>query len=342
MNRFALWLLLLLAGCVHQPPPPPPAPDIAQLQAQHRYVDALSALDDTAKTAADYDTRRDAVLGAASKYQEQLLLELGELVRHQQFTEAQRMLAEARPQLPPTPELERFADNLESSAASYRQRNLDEIVQLRAAILLKEQPLYRALQKAADSPELQQLIERQRIDAAFFAAQLAQLGARALAQNELTRATQYLGQANQLAPSEELAQQLKRAEQSLAASKQKRQTARSTEREQHYREQSAALQQNIQQRDYVAARAQLEQLKSLGIRSDEVEQMQEELDSAIGRFVDQQIDAGNRLYSDGHLEEALKHWRQAAALTPTPQLTERMEKAQRFIDRLEQLRAKQY
>jgi hypothetical protein len=346
MNIFALWLLLLLAGCVHQPPPAPPAPDIAQLQAQHRYVDALAALDSSARAAPgsipEYDARRDELVEAARVYQEQLLVDAGELARNQQFTEAQRMLADARPQLPPTPELDRFAENLESAAAHYRQRNLDEIVQLRSAILLKEQPLYRALQKAADTPELQQLLERQRLDAEFFAAQLVQLGARALAQNELTRATQYLGQANQLAPSEEIARQLKRAEQSLAASKQKRQTARSTEREQHYREQSAALEQNIQQREYLAARAQLEQLKSLGIRSDEVEQLQEQLDQEIGRFVEQQIDAGNRLYSDGHLEDAIKHWREAAALTPSPQLTERMEKAQRFIDRLEQLRAKKY
>lgn len=341
MNRFALWLLLLLAGCVHQPPPAPPPPDIAQLQAEHRYVAALAALDSTAKNAPDYDTRRAALMTAASDYQEQLLRELGELAKQQQFVEAQRQLAAARPELPASDELNHFADNLDTTATHYRQRTLDEIVQLRSATLLKEQPLYRALTKAADTPELQRLIERQRSDAEFFAAQLSQLGTRALAQNEFARATQYLGQANQLAPSEELAQQLKRAEQGLAASKQKRQTARSTEREQHFRERSAALQQNIQQRDYLAARAQLEQLKNLNIRADEVEQAREQLDEAIAAFVSQQVDAGNRQYSEGHLEDALKHWRQAAALTPSPQLSERIEKAQRFIDRLEQLRAKQ-
>jgi tetratricopeptide (TPR) repeat protein len=342
MIRLTLLLLLLFAGCKQAPPPAPPPPDIGQLQSQHRYVTALAALDDTAKTMPDYETRRAQLLEAAGAYQTQLLLELGELVQQHRFTDAQQRLAEQRAELPPADELDRFATNLDNAATRYRQRSLDDIVQLRGAQLLKEQPLYRALEKAANSSELEQLIARNRADTEFFAAHLAQLGARALAQNEFTKATQYLGQSNQLVPSEAVAEQLKRAEQGLATSKQKRQTARSTEREQHYRERSAALQQNMQQGDYVAARAELEQLKSLNLRTEEVEQTQEQLEKAIATFVAQQVDAGNRLYSDGHLEDALRHWRRAAALAPSPQLTERIEKAQKFIDRFEQLRAKQY
>lgn len=345
--RLAPWLLLLLAGCVHQPPALPPAPDPAQLQAQHRYVSALAALDAGARNipgytgTPQYAERRAALLAAAGEYQAQLLGELKELVTQQQFSDAQQRLADAQRELPPSTELEQFAANLDTAAARFRQRNLDDIVQLRAGILLKEQPLYHALQKAADSPELKELISRQRADAEYFVAQLAQLGARAFAQNEFTRATQYLGLANQLAPSEDLARQLKRAEQALAASKQKRQNARSTEREQHYRELTAAFQQSLQQLEYLAARTQLEQIKTLGIHADEVESAQQQLDAAIRTFVAQRIDAGNRMYSEGHLEEALQHWRQAEALTPSPQLTERIEKAQRFIDRLEELRGRQ-
>lgn len=342
MNRLTLWLLLLLAGCVHQPPPPPPAPDIAALQTQHRYVTALAALDADARNMPDYSERRAALLAAAGNYQTQLLDELKALVTQQQFTGASQRLAEAQKELPQSTELDQFAANLQAAATRYRQRTLDEIVQLRAGILLKEEPLYHALQKAADTPELEALIVRQRADAEYFAAQLAQLGARAFAQNEFTRATQYLGLANQLAPSEELAQQLARAEHALAAGKQKRQTARSTEREQQYRELSAAFQQSVQQLDYLAARTQLDQLKALNIHAEEVESAQARLDGVIHSFVARRVDAGNRLYSEGHIEEALQHWRQAEALAPSPQLTERIEKAQRFIDRLEELRAKKY
>lgn len=341
MKRLVIVLSMLLAGCIHQPSSAPRAPTVEQLRAEHRYVSALKTLDATALNAPDYTQRRTELVEDANAYQATLLDELAESMRQQAFADAERRLADAQRELPSSSELERFSDNLHLAAERFRQRNLDDIVQLRSTILLKEQPLYRALEKASDDDALRQLIERQRADTDFFAAQLEQLGTRALAQNDFTRAAQYLGQANQLKPSDDIAQQLKRAEQALAASKQKRQTARSTEREQHYREASAALQQSMQQSNYAVARSQLEQLKALAIHNDEVDAVQQQLDRAIAAFVDSEIDAGNRLYSDGHLEEALVRWRSAATLAPSPQLTERIEKAQRFIDRFEQLRAKQ-
>jgi len=341
MKVFYLLLLFALAGCVHTPPPsPPPGPDIAELQTQHRYLSALKLLNATARDSADYVSQRDALLAAARAYQAELIGEVRELMQQQQFAQAQEKLALAQIELPISQELEQFSQQLTMAADRYRQRYLEEILQLRSATLLKEQALYNALEKAAGEPELQQLITRQRADNEFFAAQLSQGGARAFAQNEFTKAVQYLGLANQLAPSPALEQQLKRAEQALAASKQKKQTARSTEREQHYRELNAVFLQNLQQLDYAGARMQLEQAKTLGIHGDELEISKEQLDSAIDRFVTQEIDAGNRLYSEGHIEEALARWRRAAVLTPTPQLLERIDKAQRFIDRLEQLRSK--
>ena len=341
MKHLYLLLVLALAGCVHAPPPSAPAaPDIAELQTRHRYLSALKALNTTARDAPDYVAQRNAILAAARSYQTALIGELRDLMQQQQFTRAQEKLDLAEIELPISQEFEQFSQQLATAAERYRQRYLEEAVLLRGTTLLKEQPLYNALQKAAGTPELKALIARQRADTEYFAAQLGQVGARAFAQNEFAKAAQYLGLANQLTPSPELAQQLKRAEQALASSKQKQQTARSTEREQHYRELYAALQQSLQQADYLAARQQLEQAKGLGVHSDELELAQYQLDTAIDRFVAHQVDTGNLLYSEGHIEEALQRWRQAAALTPTPQLIERIDKAQRFIDRLEQLRAR--
>ncbi len=333
-------LLCLLSGCVHMPQAPTPTPSIEQLQAEHHYLSALKTLNANARNAPDYLQQRDAILATARIYQTDLIRELTALMLQQQFAAAQQQLAAAQIELPISRELDQFTEKLATASDRYQQRFLDDIVALRSATLLKEKPLYQALQKSATEPELQQLIARQHADVEFFATQLTEAGTRALAQNEYTKATQYLELANQLMPSPALANQLKRAEQALATSKQKQQTARSVEREQHYRELNAALQQSLQQNDYAAARTQLEQAKTLGVHNDELAAAQTQLDAAIKKFVDQQIDTGNRFYSDGHIEEALNRWHQAAALTPSPELTERIDKAQRFIDRLEQLRVK--
>lgn len=338
MKRFFPLLLVILTGCVHTPQTPAPTVSIEQLQTEHRYLSALKALNTQARNDPHFVEQRDTLLAAARNYQTELIHNLTELMQQQQFAQAQQLLEGAQSELPISRELDQFSEQLYAAKNRYQQRLIDEIMQLRSATLLKEQSLYQALQKAASDPELQQLVARHQADTEYFAAQLSQAGARALAQNDYQKAALYLGLANQLAPSAALAQQLKRAEQALITNKQKQQTARSSEREQRYRELNNAFTQYLQQRDYLNARAQLEQAKLLAVHGDELEAAQTQLDAAIADFVKQQTDAGNRLYSDGHIEEALQRWRQAALLTPSAELTERIDKAQRFIDRLQELR----
>jgi tetratricopeptide (TPR) repeat protein len=335
--------MVVLLGCTPTPkiPTPTPTVNVAELQEQHRYLSALKTLNASARNAPDYIEQRDALLAAARDYQTALIRELSELLQQQQFVQAQQQLEAAQNELPISRELDQFSEQLYAARDRYQRRYLDEILQLRSGTLLKERQLYQALQKAATDSELQQLVAHQHDDAEYFASQLSEAGTRAFAQSDYSKAVQYLGLANQLTPSTALAQQLKRAEQALTASKQKQQNARSVEREQRYRELSTAFLQDLQQRDYAAARSQLDQLKILNIHNDELEAAQSELDSAIHNFVKQQTDAGNRLYSEGHIEDALQRWRQAVALSPSAELTERIDKAQRFIDRLEQLRRQQ-
>jgi hypothetical protein len=61
------------------------------------------------------------------------------------------------------------------------------------------------------------------------------------------------------------------------------------------------------------------------------------LDDAIAVFVAQHTASGDRHYTDGRIEEALQHWRQADLLVSTPELKEKIDKAQKFIGRLQQL-----
>src|SRR6185312_12029616 len=119
-------------------------------------------------------------------------------------------------------------------------------------------------------------------------------------------------------------QQLKTAEQAIVANRQKRQIARTTEREQRYRDLNYALQQSLDQRDFLAARDQLEQARTLGIHSDELDALQKQLDDAIAVFVAQHTASGDRHYTDGRIEEALQHWRQADLLVSTPELKEKI------------------
>lgn len=339
MRHSVLTLTLLLSGCTHLPwQVLPTDTGIEQLCERHSYVTALHALEARKKNTPDYEEKRDAVLKQALQYQNDLLNQAGILIQQQQFINAQNLIAEARPELPPSPALDQFDERFNAARDRYVQRELDELVQTRGPALAKEHAAYQALSKAATDPELQRLVARHQADVDYFAPLIARMGSQALAQNDYAKAAQYLAIANQLTPSPVIARQLKTAEQTIAAGKQKQQIARNNEREQRYRDLNNALQQSLQQRDFFAARDLLEQAKVLNTHSDELDAMQRELDDAIAAFIAQQVDTGNREYAEGHIEDALNNWRQADALTSTPELREKIDKAQKFIDRLEQLR----
>jgi uncharacterized protein YeaO (DUF488 family) len=338
MKLYRLSLLLLLSGCTYLPwKTPPPADNFDSLRTEHRYVSALAVLDTREVNAPDYTARRNALLDEAKEYQTQVLHDVGELAKQKRFAQGQTLLDEATPELPPSDELRTFTDQFQANRDRYVQRILDELYQLRSPQLTREQPLYDALQAAASDPELRQLAERHQQDADFFSRQLAAAGAQALAQKEYTKAAQYLGAANQLAPSSEVAQQLSRAEQALNRNRQKYQAARSAEREQRYRELSTSIEQALQERDYAAAQQLLEQARGLAVHSEELDAYQRQLDTEVATFVKQQTEEGNRRYANGHIEEALQIWRQADLLAPSQELKERIEKAQRFMERYQQL-----
>ena len=335
----ALTLTLCLGACSHLPWQVLPTDlGIEQLCEQHRYATALKALDARKKNTPEYAKKRDAITAQARLYQIDLLNKAYALMNQQQFAKAQILMDTDRTELPASKELSQFDEVFSNTRDHYIQRWLDELALVRASGLAREHAAYEALRKAAVTPELQRLVARHQTDVEYFAPLIADAGTAALAQNDYEKAVQLLSIANQLTPSTTLTQQLKTAEQAIAAGKQKQQIARSNEREQRYRELHNVLQKVLDEKDFFAARDLLSQAKALNTHSDELDAMQSELDNAIAEFVAQQKTTGNKHYADGHIEAALQNWRTANALTPTAELQEKIDKAQKFIDRLEQLR----
>ncbi len=337
-----LCVFFALSACSQLPwQIPPSETSIEQLLQQRRYVTALKVLDSRKYTTLDYAEKRAAILAEIKQYQSELLRQADALMQQQQFAKAEALLEADRAELPASRELTQFDAQFTAARDRYLQRWLDDIVQQRAPALLKERNAYQALSKASNTPELQRAIERHRADVDYFTPLIAKLGAQALAQNDNEKAAQLLATANQLQPSPELARQLKAAEQAIASNRQKQKTARTNIREQRYAELLNALQKSIHDREFFAARDLLAQTRTLNIHTEELDLLNRNLEETIALFASQKVDVGNRDYTEGRIEDALDNWRTANALIPSAELQEKIDKAQKFIDRLEKLQKNQ-
>lgn len=323
----------LLSACTLITPPPPPA-DLAALRQQHQYVAALAHLQPADPT---YLQQRQAILEEATRYQSQLLQSLRLAMDKQDYVSAQNALATALPQLPPNAELTAFQAEFERARGRYVQDKLDDLYQLRGEHLLKEQSLYQSLQGLAGDDDLQVAVARFQADADYFAKLLAAAGNEAMARQDYAAARKYLTTANQLRPSPELGSTIATAVQALETQREKTKQTRLSEREQRYRRIETQLQQALDKSDFAQARTQLAALREVGLHLPEVEDYRLQLNDAIAATVRAETDAGNRSYADGRIEEALVHWRAAADLQPGAELQERIEKAEKFIQRYRDL-----
>ena len=331
-----LVLLLLLGGCGLFKPQT--AIDIDALRTEHRYVSALSALEQNRTKTPDYLQQRQILLDEATLYQSQLLQSLRTLMEQQNYAQAQQLLQQATPELPLNAELTAFVSEFNRDRNRYVQEHLDELYQLRGEHLLKEQPLYQSLIGVASDDELQTAIERYQADVEYFSRLLRTAGTAAMEREDCALARKYLATANQLRPTDEVTAALDACTRTIDTRRERQQQSRASEREQRYRKIEAALQQALAKPDFMAARAQLGTLRETGLHSAEVERYQRQLDDAINTYVNALIDSGNRQYTEGHIEAALENWRNAYALTPTADVKERIEKAEKFIQRYQDLK----
>ena len=330
--------ILALAACTPLIEAPwSPQPTIEQLCNEHRYLSALKALNAHRYIVSDYEARRDAILAQAREYEDRVLRDVAALAGRREFAQALTLLQNAQTELPASLKLSQSREQLTAASEHEERRVLNELLPLKARQLQKDHALYETLQKSAITPVLKDAVARHRADVDYFAPLIARAGQDALETKEFARARQLLSIAHQLTPSPVLEEQRARAEQALSSSRKKKRVAQSAEREQRYRELSNELFESLQQRDFTAAREQLGLARELNIHTEEVENAQRLLDNIIADYVRQQVDAGNKLYTDGRIEEALASWRRADELSPTADVKEKIEKAQKFIGRLQQL-----
>ena len=318
--------------------PPPAVVDIDALRTQHHYASALHALNKQRDKTPAYLDQHQALLDEATLYQSQLLQALRKLMEQQDFAEAQKQLREAIGELPPNAELTAFSTELMQARNHYVKDKLDELYQLRGEHLLKEQPIYQSLQGITGDSELQVAVERYQADADYFAKLLSDAGAEAMQREDYAAAQKYLATANQLRPSAELLAAVDAAKRAIGAHRERELQNRNSEREQHYRKLETALQQSLSKNDFQNARTQLYGLRDIGLHLGDVEQYKRRLNDAIATYVVEQTDAGNKSYAESHIEAALEHWRNAYTLLPAPELKERIEKAEKFIRRYENLK----
>lgn len=334
----ALLLAAALFGTACSPFKAQPDADIGMLRSEHRYVSALAQLEKMRAKNPDYPTQRQEIVEEASLYQAQLLLSLRNLMEQNEFARAQQMLNTAIPELPENAELATFNAEFTRERDRYAQVRLDELYQLRGEHLLAEQPLYQSLQGIAGDYDLQIAVERFQADANYFAKLLREAGLQAMANEDYTAAQKYLATSNQLLPSSEVGAALQEAARAIAQEQEQVQQSHANEREQRYRKFESGLLQAMKTQDYAVARTQLARLRETGLHTSAVDRYRRQLAEAIRAFVNARTDSGNKHYADGHIEAALKDWRKAYALSPSAELKERIEKADKFLERYQNLK----
>ena len=94
--------------------------------------------------------------------------------------------------------------------------------------------------------------------------------------------------------------------------------------------------------DLTKARSVLAELKAVEPKSDKVEQLEAELDGAIGKRVKRGMEESRRLYSQGKIQQALDNWRELNQLDPeNEEIKAHIARAERVLAKLRELSEKQ-
>lgn len=338
MKRHSLLLPLILtaAGCAMHGAVTPDM-SIDELARNHQYNSALVALKQRDRNSPDYRERRHDLQAAARAWEKQLLEELDQLVARKQFAAAQLQLERAVPELPETPALRRYVARFYERRDVFIAEQMVALTRVRGEHLLKEQPYYERLRGVEGDYRVRDAVDRYREDADFFAARLRESGLRAFDTRDWGEAVALLDLSNRLRPNEFTTTHLAAARTQLQAMQDQAQNEQ-RQREHTLRNKLRERFDNaMHENDLKSAENVVRDAAQL-LDPTFTRQLQQQLDEAQQTAATVDIEAGNRLYGEGKVEQALRRWQQAQRYDQSAELEMKIDRAQRLLEHYRELR----
>ncbi len=340
-------MLLQLASCAsYYASRPEVAERIDRWLAEDRYglvLDTIEAMKPNHPQYRLLHRRLPAIRRQAQAYARRMAREALALARQRKWQQALARYDEALAHYPQSRYLKQERARFLADREAWLGRLDRKWLQYQGEWLLKALPLQREI--VATNPRNRVQQERLKKLQALrheTARGLARHGLKAMEQQNFVLASRLLGLANELEPTPRTRIALSRIQtrSARAASHRDEDTRRRLQhlRRQQFRQYLGYFDEAFSRGDWLEARAYLEELRRLDPKSAEVKQRARRLKERIDSHVAQEMERGERQYSQGEFEQALKTWQAVQPLAPdNRRLAENIARARRVIANLRAL-----
>ncbi len=341
-------LLAALSGCTELITIPRAVDDvrIERWLSEQRYGKVLEVLERRAQAGNELDVekRLEEVRARAADYDSEQARIATKLLDADKLNKAEEVINMAIGHYPDGPKLQQAAVRLRA----LRQAKIDaleaQLLLAQADWLAASVPIYERLAKVEPS-NLDAIWQAKRMEQEreHVAQRLASLGLTAHASGNKDAAIRYLKTANQLVPSEpvhDVLAHLGKQEKRKKEQKKAREEKVANEKRREEAEQLAQqARKELQHAQLVSARDHLDQLQDVDPDFYQLDSLRFRLERAIQTRVASLLRTGDDHYADGRIAEAKRVWEAGLKLAPDDaELLARVERAQRVLTRLRQLR----
>ena len=348
-------LLAVIAGCSQMDPirlVQDRPEDLQPLIKQHEYARARQL---TGKyPSLDTVEIQAWITSEESEYESAMFSDARALEQNNDLLGAVQLLSDALQKLPHSTLLRELRSTIEQ--VRVEQLNINEREQLmsRANFIIEQQKLYQ--QKTnLEAPSLAQRWEQNRNDkeSRELSVKLLEHGQHAMQAGSLDIAENCLQLSAALNPSSEsdaLLSEIRTVKESRKKVAQKQATLKREQKQQKVKQKQdnktkvlvEETQQALARKDLQVARAAFVQIPTSERQQKEVTAIQDDLKKAVDTHVKELIIAGDAQYRSDNVIGAIRTWTEGLSLDPdNPELRERVERANRVLARLEELRRQQ-